>query len=173
MKHSSSARQLGSDLDSFTWSSPAISSPTARRKQLSGNNNKRRVRTGPFLHRRSDGGRQPYQCENDPRKQFHECSFGLGLVVAGSDECDTTWYRFWYEIGLERRFRPPRSKHDRQRCKCFIATQSIRTTQHKTWMDPASRRCSTSSTFVQFDAIAKYFGRTFGHQHEWVVQRIA
>lgn len=41
MKHSSSARQLGSDLDSFTWSSPAISSPTARRKRSSGNNNKK------------------------------------------------------------------------------------------------------------------------------------
>ena len=41
MKQSSSARQLGSDLDSFTWSSPAISSPTARRKRSSGNNNRK------------------------------------------------------------------------------------------------------------------------------------
>ena len=144
--------------DQFTHST----AQTIERQQQQKNAPKRRVRTGPVLHGGSDGGRQTYyQCENGPRKQFHECSFGLGLVVAGSG--DTTGYRFWYEIGLERRFRPQCGKHDRPWCKCLVATQSIRTTQHKTWMDPTGRRCSTASTFVQFDAIAKYFGRTFGH----------
>lgn len=49
MKSSQSVKQLGEDLDAFTWNSPAVSSPTARRKKTTHGTTMRRDASAPVL----------------------------------------------------------------------------------------------------------------------------